>query len=138
VFYLGSKGYQIVLTALLWILVHSVSFIEVGLSSSNAWSRPCCTKKSSIVLCQIIKFIFPSNNGISNLCVPPAIALIPLLGNQCSHQQNFLHPQRIVRTQQILHHKKNNNKHKNLTWFDISCLKSIYLSQKWLQDCNSS
>ena len=55
---------------------------------------------------------------------------------------SYPHPQRIVRTQQRLHRKKNNNKHKNLKWFGTSCLcprnrlKSIFLSQKWLQDCN--
>ena len=38
-------------------------------------------------------------------------------------QKNYSYPQGIVRTQQKLHRRKNNNKHKNLTWFDTSCLR---------------
>ena len=77
------------LIVFLWILVHSVSFIKVDLSSFIAWPRPCYTKKSWIVLCQIIKFNFPSNNSISNHCMLSVIALIPLLGNQRFHKQNY-------------------------------------------------
>ena len=48
--------------------------------------------------------------------------LMILLGNQHSYKQNYPHSQRIVRRQQRLNRKKNNNKHNNLTWFDTACL----------------
>ena len=37
-----------------------------------------------------------------------------VLDNQYSLKQNYSHPQKIVRTQQRLHNKKNNNEHKNI------------------------
>lgn len=41
-----------------------------GFWFSKARSKPCYTKGSWIVLCQIVTFIFASNNRISNLGVP--------------------------------------------------------------------